>query len=164
MLHAIVKQSACTAVSYTAIVLATHRLRMSRRLHPRSTGSTRLPQPFQHVADHREENIALHIIVVHQIDEVVGVLNGVYHPTGLGALRVEFTPVGVPQCKGFVLGGGMRTREGVYGVLRSGILVRSQCKCTDSSVHNVETLKNSSLVVIVGLAWVYGGWDLAKTH
>ncbi len=38
------------------------------RFNPRSTWSSRLPQPLQDVTDHGEENVALHVVVVHQID------------------------------------------------------------------------------------------------
>lgn len=77
---------------------------------------TRLALSLEHVPDHREQAVASHVVVVHQVDEEVGALDVLYEMARLGARGVDAGPVRLPQGESFVLRegrkGGRKGREG----------------------------------------------------
>ena len=66
-------------------------------------GAGGLPEPPQHLAHQVEEDVALNVVVVHQVDEVVGVLDVLDEVVGGGPAGVEGGPACLPQHEGFLL-------------------------------------------------------------
>ena len=78
----------------------------------------------QHFLQQVPQTAPSHVVIVHQVDEVVGLGNGGDDVSGHGALGVQGAPDVLPQVKGLTLRRGEKGREGVRRGGRRGGKVR----------------------------------------
>ena len=77
--------------------------RFSVAVTARLDWTSRLAHHLQHAVDDLKETAALHVVIVHQVNQAVSAGDGLYHLTRLGAGRVDLTPVSAPEGKGLIL-------------------------------------------------------------